>query len=217
MTTAWNELLATFSENFILVPPIRPEFRRGLSCPEPDLWSTRPDTDRLAMYRFEEPILEVIHGSVDPYFAVAYTGHGTNSNTYTLNLVTRRAAIFLQFGVGPEYTHFVQCRVNITRGFVLLDRLIANIPEGEGDIDYVVAYSDLRGSELLRRSSTGRETRTRFAGTVSGWDSIDFATLAAPTGVFETLDGGLFTWREPMEFELAACKYLTDLGQGLIE
>lgn len=213
MTSAWSELLTTFSENYILVPPIWPKLREGLTHPEPELWTTRPDVDRLDMYMFNEPVREVAMSSCEPYFAIAYAGHGTNSNTYTLNLVMRRAAIFLQFGVGPEFKNFVECRVNITRGFVFLERLIANVPEEDGEVDYIVAYSDIRGAELLRRNPSARGTSTQFAGVIDGWDSVNYLKTASsdPTGL--PLDGGLFAWREPIEFELVASKFLAEMSQ----
>gem|GEM_PF-2492423 len=215
MPSPWNQLLTSMNENFILPPPIEAKYRRGLVHPNPYLWTTRSDIDPVAMYLFRDPIAEAAVGNVKPYFAFAYTGHGLNSNTFVLNLVTRKVAIFLQFGVGPVYTQFVECRVAITRGFVMLARLLGNLPQGRGEIDYILAYSNIRGMELLERDPSKDGTESRLADQhIEGFTQVDFETVAASDGKGRSLDGQYFSWCEPMDFKLAASKFITSQMDG---
>jgi len=69
---------------------------------------------------------------------------------------------------------------------------------------------------LLRRNLSASGTTTKFAETVNGWDSIDYTQRAVPNGTSESLDGGLFAWNEPIEFELVASNYLIELSSTSI-
>jgi hypothetical protein len=211
LTEPWISLLESLSEHHIFIPRIPMEIRSGLVQLDERTWSTRNDVDTVGMYTFDAPIREVLETSVSPYFAIANTGHGLNSNTYTLCLVAKRAAIFLQFGYGPVYTNYMKCRIDLTRGFLMLERLIQNLPEGDGPVDFVLAYSDLRGSVLLERDVEAKEQRTRLLREVDGWRPIDVEEVALADGKPPTLDGQGFEWQEPMDFKIAAAKFLATM------
>jgi hypothetical protein len=166
------------------------------------------------MYLFTSPILEVLEAPVDPYVAISYTGHGLNSNSYVLNLVERRVAIFMQFSVGPVYTDFMACRLKIAHGFLMLDRILANLPPAEGEVDYVLALSNLWGNILLEREPGAEMTETQLLGAVAGWRAVDHEAMAASDGGGTSLDGGIFEWQEPMDFLVAASKCLVSSMPG---
>jgi hypothetical protein len=196
----------------ILIPRIPEEIRSGLLELDGRTWSTREDIDVFGMYFFREPALEVLSGTVEPYFAFADTGHGVNSNTYTLSLVAKRAAIFLQFHYGPVYTDYVRARLRIAHGLLLLDRLIRSLPEGDGSIDYVLGYSNLRGQFLLERDASAN-SEIELLGSLEGWIEVDVQSVAASEGKSSSLDGQLFDWSESLDFKIAAAKFLCSINQ----
>ena len=215
LTDPWLSLLQNLSDNQIFIPNIPAEFREGLEQRGANYWTTRDGEDLIQMYLFRSQVWEILSGDVDPYFSLADTGHGVNSNTVTLNLVTKRAAIFLQFGYGPVYTNFVRCRLEIARGFLFLDRLLRSMPEGDGEVDFIVSYSNLRGLALLERDPSAPTEDHGFLGSFEGWSEVDYGAIAVSDGKSSSLDGQLFDWAEPLDFKLCAAKFLCSINEEL--
>jgi hypothetical protein len=215
LTDPWLSLQQDLISDQIFIPRIPAELREGLVKLDGRTWSNREDVDVIAIYLFREPALEVVKGPVQPYFTFADTGHGVNSNTYALSLMTKKAAIFLQFHYGPVYTDYVRARLRIAQGFLLLDRLLRSLPEGDGPIDYVLAYSSLRGHFFLERDESAPQTEIELLGPVEGWSEVDFRSVAVSDGKSSSLDGQLFDWAEPLDFKLCAAKFLCSMNADL--
>ena len=206
----FKRLQQEFLENQVLPPSIHEEHLVGLRRLDELVYSTDESIDPLAVYLFDQQINLVASGSVAPYFFLGYVGHGDNSNTVTLNIHTGLIAVMLQFGFGPVYTDFVRCRVGCAKAFLLLDRLLANAPEGGNEPEYIVSFSNLRGrAVLLKREET--HVADPEKGMPAGWGALDHITLSTADGTAPTLDGGLFEWRKKIPFELAAAKFLAEI------
>jgi len=210
----FTQLQQEFLANQVLPPNIEEKYRAGLRRLDDLVYSTDETIDTLAVYFFDQQLDLVASGSVAPYFFLGYVGHGDNSNTVTLNIHTGQVAVMLQFGFGPLLTNFVACRVRCARAFLLLDRFLANVPEPGDQLEYIVAYSDLRGgAALLKRAPTVAANPEESL--PAGWGMLDYMALATADGKAPTIDGGLFDWREPILFELAAAKFLVGIATGL--
>lgn len=213
-STPWFDLLASCANHLIQAPPIRPSDRDRLTEVNAGVWATKP-VDPLAIYLFDGPVRDVMNGPVDPYVAFGHVGHGENSNTVVVNIVTDRVGIFLQFVVGPVYTDFLRARLDIARGFVLLDRLLENAPTEPGTLDFVVAMSPVRRTfRLLERVGTVDGASEPTTNVETEWAEVDFKAIASQYGTPPSIDGGLFTWQEPIAFRAAASVLLATFVQG---
>ncbi len=74
----FGDLVRTFDEAKLELPPIPEQLRPRLRRLGPWVWATRsiePD----GMYMFREYVAELFREPVDDYVAVSHAGHGTNS------------------------------------------------------------------------------------------------------------------------------------------
>ena len=208
----FTQLQQEFLANQVLPPSIEEKYRAGLRRLDDLVYSTDETIDTLAVYFFDQQLDLVASGSVAAYFFLGYVGHGDNSNTVTLNIHTGQVAVMLQFGFGPLWTNFVACRVRCAKAFLLLDRLLANVPEAGDQLEYIVAYSDVRrGAVLLKREPMAAANAVRIL--PSGWSELDHISLSTADGAAPTIDGGLFEWREPIPFEHGASKFLVEIDE----
>jgi hypothetical protein len=169
----WVDLCLTLADAGLPAPPVPGGFHPALKVREPWMWSTRPDIDRLGMYRFDGYLKEVLEDSAGDYAAVSHGGHGINSYGLTLQIVRGDVAVLVQHGFGGGYSNAVGDRCRIAETYAILRELLAGLHSGEGvrsgPVTTVIAYSDFRRS---CRMST-RE-RPEMGSAPEGWTHRDF-------------------------------------------
>ena len=204
-----QQLEREFIDNQIFIPPIPERFVADLKRLDPLVYSTDKSIDTLQAYMFTPRVELLCRDGIQPHFFVGAIGHGDNSNVLTLSVGMDGVAVLVQISTGPIYTPFVECRVNIARAYVLLTRLLYLIPT-EPTHEFIAAFSETHGGALLRKREWGK---SQAVSNSAKWEDVDFEKQAVADGQRPTLDDGLFEWREPMDLEIAASKFLVDLSR----
>ena len=113
-----------FAEVGLAEPPVPHRFERRVRVIAPWCFATRP-VDPMAMYFFDQYVMEVFSATPQDYVAISHAGHGANSYAINYHLVDGSLAIFAQVGWGGVYDDATESGQQVNDLFLRLSRTLA--------------------------------------------------------------------------------------------
>jgi hypothetical protein len=114
----------TFAEAGLAEPPIPHRFERRMRVIAPWCFATRT-VDPMAMYFFEEYVMEVLASTPRDYVAICHAGHGINSYAINYHLIDGPLAVFAQVGWGGAYDDPTESAQRANDLWLRISRLLA--------------------------------------------------------------------------------------------
>jgi len=100
----WDSLVGDFADSGLNATPLRP-WSKGIRKLEPWQWGTRK-FDAMEHYLFREDFIESLlsEPALTPRFMISHAGHGINSYSINVHIVTESAIVFTQAGWGGAFS-----------------------------------------------------------------------------------------------------------------
>ena len=99
----YDRMAAMFGESGLVVPPVQDRFRAALREQGPWHWATC-DVDPMEMYMLTPYIERVLRDKVDDHVAITHGGHGSNSYSLNVGIVSDGLTMAVQTLWGGVYT-----------------------------------------------------------------------------------------------------------------
>lgn len=185
-TTPYADLLQTFAEAGLPVPPIPSDIRPRLAYLEPWCWATY-DIDPGALYVFGSDYLAAVseEAVVEDHVGICHVGHGLNSYGLHYLLMRGPLRVITQFAWGGVYMDAAEVGSDIAESFLRIRDLLRIIDwrrEAGQMIDayprITLAYSSFRGVAHYQVSQALGD----------GFDLTDWVRCGGRAELFEAAD-----------------------------
>ena len=146
----WDSLVGDFADGGLNATPLR-QWSKGVRKLEPWQWGTRR-FDAMDHYLFRDDFIESLlrEPALTPRFMISHAGHGMNSYSINVHVVTESAIVFTQAGWGGAFSsesrdaEEVNAMMESVAAFLEHSELIPPAPEER----HVLIMSNYRGVRI---------------------------------------------------------------------
>ena len=153
----WKSLYRDFYDSFLDASPLEP-WVAGVRKIGPWQWGTRK-FDAMEHYMFRDDFIESLVGepALTPRFMISHAGHGTNSYSINVHIVTESAIVFTQawwggiYGDGERASREVNDMIESVAAFLEHSERTHTAPE----VRNVLIMSNFRGVRIAGTCAPG--------------------------------------------------------------